>query len=104
MAKKTLKAICETDEYKNLVSKRSKTIWPLTILMMLAYFSYILVIAFAPEFFAQKVGDGHTTYGIVFGLGMIFFSFALTGYYTHKANTILEPLTEELHKKVEDLS
>lgn len=103
MIEKKLDALRHTDEYKALVAARSKIAWPLTFLMLGVYYAYILVIAFAPDVFAQKIGEGHTTVGIVVGLGVILFSFVLTGIYVHKANTVLEPMTEELHKKAEGL-
>lgn len=90
----------DTDEYKELISTRRKLAWPLAALMLVVYYAYIMIIAFDPEIFAEKIGDGHTTVGMVTGLGVIIFTFIVTGIYVHKANTILEPLTEKLHEKV----
>lgn len=98
MLSKELKELSESDAYKTLCSRRSKTIWPLTILMLIMYYIYILIIAFKPEIFGQKIGDGHTSLGIVVGLGVILFSFLITGIYVHKANKELEPMTEEIQK------
>lgn len=100
MSDKLLDAIRMTPEYQELVSTRSKITWPLAALMLVVYYAYILVIAFAPDFFATKIGEGHMTYGIVIGLGVILFSFLLTGIYVHTANTKLEGLTEKLHAKI----
>lgn len=98
MSSHELEKIINKAEYKHLVSTRAKLVWPLSIVMFAVYFSYILTIAFAPELLAVKVSaDGHTTYGIVAGLGVIIFSFLITGIYVHKANSVLEPLAEKLH-------
>ncbi|MCB9963678.1 MAG: DUF485 domain-containing protein [Rhodospirillales bacterium] len=103
MIEKKLDELQHLSEYRDLVATRRRIIWPLAILMLLVYYAYILVIAFKPELFAAKIGEGHTTFGIVIGLGLIFFSFLLTGIYVHKANTKLEPLTKKLLEKTGDL-
>ncbi len=98
-----IKDLQNTEEYKDLISIRSKSKWFLSFLMLAVYYSFIMVIAFAPDVFAQKVGSGHTSLGIVIGLAVIFFSFIVTGIYVRKANLELEPLTEKLHAKAEEL-
>lgn len=103
MSEHTLKEIKTHPAYKELVRARARATWPLAILMLVVYFSYILVIAFAPDLFAIKViDDAHTTWGIVIGLGVILFSFLLTGIYVRIANKKLEPLTEQLQEKIEE--
>lgn len=99
MTDQNLENIRNSEEYKELVSSRSAIIWPLSYLMLFVYYFYILVIAFKPELFAIKIGDGHTTWGIVIGLGVILFTFLLTGIYIHKANSKLDALIEKLHAK-----
>lgn len=72
--------------------------------MLAVYYGFIMVIAFAPDVFAQKIGSGHTSLGILVGFAVIIFSFVITGIYVRKANKELEPLTEDLHKKAEEIS
>ena len=96
-----LERLQASEDYKKLVETRSKIMWPLAILMFAVYYGFIMVIAFTPDVFAVPIGEGHTTLGIVVGLGVIIFSFIVTGIYVHKANTVLEPLTDKLHKKME---
>ena len=103
MIEKKLDELQHLPEYKELIATRSRIVWPLAALMLLVYYAYILVIAFKPELFATRIGEGHTTLGIVIGLGLIFFSFLLTGIYVHKANSKLEPLTKKLLEKTGDL-
>lgn len=92
----------ESEEYKELIATRSKSKWFLAILMLVVYYGFVMVIAFHDNFgniFAQKIGDGHTSVGIVVGLGVILFSFLITGIYVRKANKVLEPLTKKLHER-----
>lgn len=97
-----LEELRQSKEYETLVSTRSKIKWPLAILMLAVYYGFVMVIAFEPEIFGTKIGDGHTSLGIVVGLLVILFSFVITGIYVHKANKTLEPLVEKLHEKAGD--
>lgn len=83
-------------EYQELISKRQKVVWPLAVLILLAYFGFILVIAFKPALFGMSLAGGVTSVGIVAGLLLIFFVFAVTGFYVHYANKKLEPLTHKI--------
>ena len=97
---KELERLKNSPEYKELIAKRSKSAWSLAFLMFFVYYGFVLIIAFQPQLFADKIGDGHTSVGIVVGLFVILFSFLITGFYVHKANKIFDPLTEKLHDKV----
>lgn len=69
----------------------------MAMLMIFVYFFYVLVIAFAPDIFAIHFGESKMTLGILSGLGIILFTFILTGYYVRKANKVLEPLVHRIH-------
>jgi uncharacterized membrane protein (DUF485 family) len=96
-----LDKIQESRSYAALVKARALIIWPLSLLIMVLYFSFILVIAFVPELFAIRIGTTHFTLGIAVGLGMIVFTFLLTGFYVLIANRVLEPLAQKLQKEVD---
>jgi uncharacterized membrane protein (DUF485 family) len=95
------KEIIESKEFKAYIKAKAAITWPLTIIMMTAYYLYILIIAFFPSIFAITIGTGITTVGIYSGLGLIFFTFLITGVYVHYTNKILEPLLEKIHSKFE---
>lgn len=102
MLDEKLKDLSESGAYKNLCQRRAKTVWPMAIIMLAVYYAYILVIAFAPEVFANKIGDGHMTLGMAVGLGVILFTFIITGIYVHRANVELEPMVEDIQKRFEN--
>jgi uncharacterized membrane protein (DUF485 family) len=56
-------------KYQELVSKRNSYSWIMTILMLVVYYGYILLVAFNKEFLAQKTGAGVTSMGIPIGVG-----------------------------------
>ena len=69
--------------------------------MLIAYFGFILTLAFDKAIFAQKIGDGVMTLGVPVGLGVILFTIAITAVYVKKANTEFDALKEAVLKDVQ---
>ena len=86
-------------KYQELVSKRNSYSWVMTILMLLVYYGYIVLVAFNKEFLAQKTGAGVTSYGIPIGVGVIEFTIIITGIYIRRANTEFDALKEQVIKE-----
>ncbi len=86
-------------KYQELVSKRNSYSWVMTILMLLVYYGYIVLVAFNKEFLAQKTGAGVTSYGIPIGVGVIVFTIIITGIYVRRANSEFDTLTAEIVKE-----
>ncbi len=86
MKKEKIKAIIESSEFKELVSKRWSISLILTAIMLIVYFGFILLLAFDKSILAQKIGE-HITLGIPVGLGVIVIAWLLTGVYVKWANT-----------------
>ncbi len=97
----TPEQIHQLPEYAALTRARNKMVWPLSALVILIYFALILTIAFAPQSLGHAIGSGVTSIGMVIGLAVIVFCLAVTGFYVHYANTVLEPLNEAIHRKLE---
>ncbi len=87
-----------SEEYITLIKERSKSKWSLLFLMLLVYYGFILMIAFDPKMLGVKIGESHTSYGIVVGLGVMFFSFLIMCIYVRKANQVFDPLTKKLRE------
>lgn len=86
-------------KYQELVSKRNSYGWVMTIIMLVVYYGYILLIAFNKEFLAQKLGAGVTSVGIPIGVGVILFTIIITGIYIRRANTEFDALKEQVIKE-----
>ncbi len=70
-----------------LARARSRLGWTLSGLVLVAYYGFVLAIAFAPGWLARPLGPDNTvTVGIATGLGVIALSVALTGVYVWRAN------------------
>lgn len=88
--------------FLRLVKKRRNFIWSLTLIIFVAYYSFILLVAFNPSFLAQKFEGSLITFGMPFGIGIIFLCFILTGVYTKRANDEFDMLTNEIKQRIED--
>lgn len=89
----------DNPRFIELVKKRSSFGWTLAILMLVIYYGFILLVAFAQNVMAINIG-GVVTLGFPVGLFVIASAIVLTGIYVLKANGEYDRLTREI---VEDL-
>lgn len=100
MTKEQVEAVKNDPNFQELVTKRSKFSWTLTIAMLVVYFSFILTIAFNPSLLGTPLSeDTVTTIGIPIGVAIIVFAFILTGIYVKRANSEFDDLTEKIKQK-----
>lgn len=92
-------AVTSLPEYHELLRRRRLITIPLIIAMLGAYFSFILLVAYKPVFLAQTVGAGVLTYGIIFGLGIILLTLAITVVYVWYSNSRIENLVIDIKQK-----
>jgi uncharacterized membrane protein (DUF485 family) len=83
-------------KFQELVAKRRKLGWSLTILTLIIYFGFILLIAFDPKFLGAKMGDGVMTIGMPIGLAVIVATFLIVGFYVVRANATYDVLTKQI--------
>ncbi|KQN57807.1 DUF485 domain-containing protein [Erwinia sp. E602] len=87
--------------FKELVSKRQAFATLLSLIMLVLYVGFILLIAFAPGWLGTPLHAGTSvTRGIPIGVGLIVISFVLTGVYVWRANGEFDRLTRELLAEV----
>jgi uncharacterized membrane protein (DUF485 family) len=86
--------------FRELVNKRTRFAWQLSVAMLVIYFGFIAIIAFAPKVLATPIGSGVTTVGIPVGLFVIISAFVLTGLYVYRANSEFDPITRQIMEKV----
>ncbi len=73
--------VLRNPRFQELVRQRTRFAWTLSIVMLVIYFGFILLVAFAKPLLATKIGEGVTSLGILLGLGVIVSAFVLTGIY-----------------------
>jgi uncharacterized membrane protein (DUF485 family) len=87
-------------DYIKLKSARTRFGWWLSLLGMLAYYGFILLVAFDKPLLAQKLGSGVTTVGMPLGVAVIVFTIIITWIYVRRANSEFDALTESVTRSV----
>ena len=100
MAVNDRNSIFDNANFKALVHERTRFGVTLTIVMLVIYYGFILLVAFGKGFLATKIGGGVTTIGMIIGLAVILSAFVLTGIYTQRANSRFDELTENLTREL----
>ncbi|GAA5784724.1 membrane protein [Chitiniphilus shinanonensis] len=96
-----LQRIQSNPKFTELVHKRSRLGWTLSIIMLVIYYGFVLVLAFSPATFGTPISAGSvTTVGIPVGILVILSAFVITGIYVRRANTEFDQLTRELVEEV----
>jgi len=92
--------IQKNPKFKQFVSTRNNYAIILTILMMIAYYGYILLIAFDKQLLATKVSAGATmSIGIPLGIGVLVFTIVITAIYVRRANSEFDDMKDEIVKE-----
>lgn len=81
--------------FRELEQKRNVFSWTLCIVMLIAYFAFIFLVAFGGKLVATPVW-GVVTLAFPLGLGVIILAIVLTGVYVLKANGEYDGLTRQL--------
>lgn len=100
MAAQDYTHVLRSPRFQELVRQRTKFAWTLSIAMLVIYFGFILLVAFAKPLLASKIGNGVTSLGIVLGLAVIVSAFVLTGLYVRRANSRFDELTRRLTREL----
>jgi uncharacterized membrane protein (DUF485 family) len=82
--------------YQRLLKRRGRFTWTLSIVMLVAYFGYVALIAFDKAVLARPIGGGVTSIGIPIGVGIILLAIVLTGLYVRRANKEYDALVRAL--------
>lgn len=100
MTKETVERIKNNPDYQKLVSERSRFAWILSIIMLVVYYAFIMVIAFDPSLLGTRIGSGVMTVGIPIGISIIIIAFILAGIYVRRANSEFDKLTQKVRDEV----
>ena len=91
----------ESPHFRELVEKRQRFATLLSLIVLVIYVSFILLIAFAPNWLGTPISPGSSiTRGIPIGVGVIVISFILTGVYVWRANGEFDRLNREVLREV----
>lgn len=89
--------IQNNSKYHELVKSRNSLAITLSILVLIMYFGFVLLIAFAPGILTQPISATSVIpVGMLVGVGVILGSIVLTGIYVNVANNKFDTLNEEI--------
>ena len=100
MEEDLVQRIANHPKYQELKAKRSTFGWWLSLAGMVAYYGFILLVAFDKPLLAQKIGGGVMTLGMPIGVAVIVFTIIITWVYIRRANSEFDSLTEQIVKGV----
>ncbi len=86
-------------EYQALLHQRRRLAWPLCLIVLIGYYSFILAVAYHPDVLARPIGDGVTSVGILAGLGLILLTFAVTAVFVWRTNATSALLLAQIKAK-----
>lgn len=92
-------AILQSPEFKKLVSKRWSVSLILTLIILVIYIGFLLVVAFNKELLALKISHS-ITWALPVGLGIILTAWLLTGIYVFWANNTYDDAVQEIKNKI----
>ena len=87
----------ETETLEELASRRLRLALTLTAVMLVVYFTFILLIAFDKTLMAKKLTDG-LSLGILLGVVVVLTTWVLTWIYVGWANRQYEPAIRRLRR------
>ena len=92
--------IQKNPKYQELVARRSKLAWTLSIIVCVIFYGFILMIAFTPGILTAPIAEGSVIpLGLPMGVGVILVCCLLTGIYVYEANQVFDPIFEEIVKE-----
>ncbi|MDE1153360.1 MAG: DUF485 domain-containing protein [Micavibrio sp.] len=96
MTEEEAKRIRNLPEFKEMTAAKKAVNIPINLVIILAYFGFVLMIAYDPAALGVPAGDGVISIGIYAGLALLVLAFLLTAVYMHLADGKLA----ELHRKL----
>jgi uncharacterized membrane protein (DUF485 family) len=95
MDEPSLQRIQNDPNYIQLSQARKSFGWTLSIIMLVIYYGFIALVAFAPNIIGINIG-GSITLGLLLGVAVILSAIILTGIYVWRANAQYDTLTKAI--------
>ena len=89
--------ILQSPAFRKLVKNRWNISLTFTFLMLFVYLGFLLVVAYQKDTLKMPVGDS-LNLAIIVGIGIIIFSWLITGVYVYWANNYYDAAVKEIKK------
>jgi len=98
----TVDRIAANPKFLEFVAMRNRYSIIMSALGFVAYYGFILLVAFNKEFLARKIGVGMTTsIGVPIGVGVIVFTVILTWIYVRRANSEFDETVQAIVREAQ---
>lgn len=91
--------ILQSPAFKKLVKNRWNISLSFTFIMLFVYIGFLLVVAYNKDALKMPLGES-INLAIVVGLGIIIFSWLITGVYVYWANNYYDASVKEIKKEL----
>jgi cation/acetate symporter len=98
MSSETYERIRANPKFQELVSRRSRLAWTLSTIVLVGFYGFVMVVAFAPSVIGTRIGGSTLTVGVAAGLSMFIGFWLLAALYVRKANTEFDRINAEIVK------
>lgn|SRR5574343_762298 len=86
-------------KFQELVARRGRFAWTLSLITLVMFYGFVLVVAFNPMSLGQPIAEGSRwTVGVTVELFMFVFFWILTAVYVKRANTEFDAINQEIIK------
>lgn len=99
MNKTKTNEILQSPAFRKLVKNRWNISLTFTFLMLFVYIGFLMVVAYQKETLKMPVGDS-LNLAIIVGIGIIIFSWLITGVYVYWANNYYDAAVKEIKKDI----
>lgn len=100
MSSSIYQRIRSNPKFQALVSRRTRLGLILSAIVLVAYYGFMMVVAFNPALLHRPLSEGSVlTIGAPIGAGIIIVSWMLTGLYVWRANADFDKINEEVLKE-----
>lgn len=97
MSKQVYERVRDNPKFQLLVKRRGRLALTLSAIVLIAYYAFMMVVAFAPSLLSAPLGEGSAlTVGVPVGAAIIVVSWLLTGVYSHFANGPFDELNNDI--------
>ncbi len=97
MSREVTERIKDSPKFQELVKVRARFGWQMSAIILVIYYGFIMVIAFAPQLLGTPVFPGSViTIGIPVGVLVIISAIVLTGVYVSRANREFDTKIKEI--------
>ena len=87
-------------KFAEMVGKRTRFAILLSLIVLVPYYTYMLLVSLQPQIFAAKISEGSViTIGWPIAALIVVAGWLLTGVYVNRANGEFDRLTEEVLKE-----